>query len=564
MIEDNKNNAVEKVENVIANNDNSNDTKASNQREYTHQDQVVDKIVEERNLGVKRQKEQRKQIERARARERVELARIKAQRKAEKQKMKVNLEREKHERKAFLKSQKQEMKKHEKEQKARRKERNRGKGGYVTAIVTLGIATLVLASVLTYTFMMPSATDMAIEWAYNKSFYSTVEYATNIDLNLSKVMATKDKGEMQKYLVDVAINGELCENELQSLPLQDESKFYTCKLVNQISDFSKYLNNKLINGEQITKSDYETMVTLYEANATFMQALNEMCDKAGGDFCFRSMLSGARGNALIKGFSNLENLSVAFPQMIYDGPFSDGLDSREIKGLTGEEISEEQAVKEFKRIFDGYDLENVKCTGQLNGQIQCYDVEGSLDGQILFAQISKKGGKLIMFSYSGNCDSLEIEKEQAIESAMEAFEKLGIDGMQAVWINQANNVYTINFAYEKENTVIYPDLIKVRVCGKSGMVIGLEARTYYQNHTQRDIGKASISERQARDNVADDMQVQTTRLCIVPIGNSLEVLCYEFSGTIGESTYYVYIDASTGRQVQMFKVISSTEGELLM
>ena len=169
-----------------------------------------------------------------------------------------------------------------------------------------------------------------------------------------------------------------------------------------------------------------------------------------------------------------------------------------------------------------------------------------------------------MFSYSGNCDSLEIEQEQAIESAMEAFEKLGIDGMQAVWINQANNVYTINFAYEKENTVIYPDLIKVRVCGKSGMVIGLEARTYYQNHTQRDIKSASITESQARNNVADDMQVQTTRLCIVPIGNSLEVLCYEFSGTIGESTYYVYIDASTGRQVQMFKVISSTEGELLM
>ena len=560
---DDKNNALEKVEKVISNNVNS-----EGERDYSNQQKQVDEIVEERHLGVKRQKEQRKQIEKARARQRVELAQIKAKRKAEKQKMKVNLEREKRERKAQLKAQKQERKKYAKEQKAKRAERrkaqNRGKGGYITAIVSLGIATLVLASVLTYTFMMPSMSDMAIEWAYNKSFYNTVEYVDSIDLNLSKVMATKDTGEMQKYLLDVAINSELCESELQNMPLQDESKFYTCKLVNQIGDFSKYAHNKLVNGEQITKSDYETMVTLYDANATLKQSLSEMCEKMGGDFCFRSMLSGGKGNTLIKGFTNLENLSVSFPQMIYDGPFSDGLDNREIKGINGEEISQEMALQEFKRIFDNYQLQDVKVSGQLNGQIECYDIEGSLDGQVLFAQISKKGGKLIMFSYAGTCDSLQIEQEKAIFSAQEMFTKLGITNMQPVWINQANNVYTINFAFEKENTIIYPDLIKVRVCGKSGMVIGLEGRTYYQNHTQREIEKALLSSADAQQKVSDKMQVETSRLCIVPLGNSSEVLCYEFSGSIDGATYYVYVNASTGRQVQMFKVISSTEGELLM
>ena len=56
----------------------------------------------------------------------------------------------------------------------------------------------------------------------------------------------------------------------------------------------------------------------------------------------------------------------------------------------------------------------------------------------------------------------------------------------------------------------------------------------------------------------------TARLALVPIGLKSEKLCYEFSGEYDGSTYYVYIDANTGRQVEMFKVIESTEGTLLM
>ena len=60
------------------------------------------------------------------------------------------------------------------------------------------------------------------------------------------------------------------------------------------------------------------------------------------------------------------------------------------------------------------------------------------------------------------------------------------------------------------------------------------------------------------------MEVNSIRLALVPIGTSAEKLCYEFAGEFDGSTYYVYIDAKSGRQVEMFKVIESTEGTLLM
>ena len=51
---------------------------------------------------------------------------------------------------------------------------------------------------------------------------------------------------------------------------------------------------------------------------------------------------------------------------------------------------------------------------------------------------------------------------------------------------------------------------------------------------------------------------------MVPVGETSEKLCYEFTGTYDDSTFYVYIDALSGKQVQMFKVVESTEGTLLV
>jgi germination protein YpeB len=176
----------------------------------------------------------------------------------------------------------------------------------------------------------------------------------------------------------------------------------------------------------------------------------------------------------------------------------------------------------------------------------------------------KKGGKLIMFAYAGDCMATNINEQQAVENGAKFLKTVGVENLKAVWINLTGNVYTINFAGEQNGVIIYGDLIKVRVCAQTNMVIGIEAKSYYTNHTERLIGKASLSERQAESKVFDQIEIETSRLALVPIGNSSEKLCYEFSGEFNGQTYYVYIDAVTGRQVEMFKVIKSTEGTLLM
>ncbi|MBE7087367.1 MAG: hypothetical protein E7369_03610 [Clostridiales bacterium] len=549
-MEEKKNNAVEKTENAIKR---SNDKKNG-------EDARRERAIKQQRVRAER--------ERIRAEKRIELARIKAQKQAERERAMANAERERIRLKAELEHKKMEKRAKRDELKRRHRQENKkrrhGFGGWIVATVTLGVASVLLASALTFMMVNPSTNGDLLEAGYSKSFYDTIEQVDNIDLNLSKILVTKDSGAMQKYLVDTAINSELAENDFQQLPIHDESKFFTTKLINQIGDYSKYLNNKIINGDTLTSSDMQNLVTLYKANKKLKESLNRISGNLSGDYSFDSLLKASENDPILLEFNSLQNMSVDFPELIYDGPFSDGLDSREIKGLKGSEITKAKAEETFQKIFKDYPLEDVKCVGETNSNMPCYNVQASVGDEELYAQISKVGGHLIMFDCAGNCESQAFDSSDCIETALKFIENQNVKDMKPVWINLANNVYTINFAVEDAGVIVYSDLIKVRVCSNTNKVIGYESTGYYMNHHERTIPSAKLSEEKAMASVSDHIEVQSARLALVPIGNSSEKLCYEFSGESEGEIYYVYIDAVSGRQVEMFKVISSSNGELLM
>lgn len=509
---------------------------------------------EKRKLAYKREKERRKYERKERKEARIaEKNRLKAQEKAERNQ---------------IKKMKAENEQAYREQRRKDREKRRkaggGFGGWLAAVISLGASSLVLATVLIVTLFVPSDKDRALESGYRKSFFDTVAQVDNIDLNLSKILATSEESGLQKYLVDTAINSELAENNLSQLPLEDESKFYTAKLINQVGDYTKYLNEKLVDGEGITAGERENLYKLYKAVGQLRESLQRTVGNMTTDFSFSSMLGGGDGNLVISEFNDLQELSVEYPELIYDGPFSDGKDEREIKGLSEKTVTEEEAEKVFVDIFSGFNLKNVKSAGKGEGNLSCFNFNAEVNGDNLYAQISERDGKLIMFAYSGSCMETVIDADTAESNALKFLGTLGIENMKAVWINLANNLFTINFASENNGVIIYSDLIKIRVCAETGKIIGMEATSYYTNHTERIIPSPLLSVSAAKNKVSDNITVLTSRLAVIPFGEKTEKLSYEFSGTYDGATYYVYIDAVTGRQIEMFKVIESTEGMLLM
>ncbi len=460
--------------------------------------------------------------------------------------------------------QKREMRAQERREK---REKSRGIGGWLAAVISLGCAVLVLGGLLAYTVFTPMDEYMAVSTKEQQSFYDLVGYVDAIDVNLSKLVVSKDDEKRQKLLGEVRVQSSLATESISSLAIKDEDKFYTTKFINQISDFSKYLSEKLIDGEKLTSDDINTLKDMHEVNTQLRLSLSELSSKLDENYDFKSLFEGKEGDVIISKFKELEQSAVDYPHMIYDGAFSDGTTSKTAKYLEGlENLSKMQAEGAFKKYFADYKLKNVELIGETTGQvIETYNLEAVDENDVtISAQITKKGGKLVEFNYFKDCKEANISIEKSIEIADNFLEKVGYKSIKAVWTADSGNVITINYASTVNGVICYPDLIKVNVCRERGVVSGLEASSYIYNHTSRQIAQASVSLNEAKEKVSKEINIKTSRLAVIPKGESNEVLAYEFSGLSGGSTYYVYIDAKTGKEVDIFKVIETTEGILLM
>ena len=80
----------------------------------------------------------------------------------------------------------------------------------------------------------------------------------------------------------------------------------------------------------------------------------------------------------------------------------------------------------------------------------------------------------------------------------------------------------------------------------------------------RDLPQVEIAESNARSKVSSSLTIESQKLALIPIKYGNETLCYEYKCSLNNSTYYVYINAVTGEEEQILKVIKTTNGDLLM
>jgi hypothetical protein len=65
------------------------------------------------------------------------------------------------------------------------------------------------------TVFMPTEIDTTLASAYEKSYYETVDYVNDMDIDMAKILASADKKSQQKYFNDLSVNSELAENGLK-------------------------------------------------------------------------------------------------------------------------------------------------------------------------------------------------------------------------------------------------------------------------------------------------------------------------------------------------------------
>ena len=65
------------------------------------------------------------------------------------------------------------------------------------------------------------------------------------------------------------------------------------------------------------------------------------------------------------------------------------------------------------------------------------------------------------------------------------------------------------------------------------------------------------------ERVGSRLTAESARLCVIP-KNKKEYLCYEISATDGEDQFLSYIDARTGVERDLMRVLNEDNGRLVM
>ena len=452
------------------------------------------------------------------------------------------------------------------ERRANRKERQHapGFGGWLAAVIALGVTTLALGTMMTFGWLNMNGMEADMASIHTESVYELNSIVDNLDAELSKAAVSSSPAEQIKLLNEIAVDSEMAEVILERLPVDNTLTQNMTSFVNKMGDRATSMLNTLARGGKLSKSQQATLMYMYETNQQMKSVINELTASATPKNMMKAW-KGKEGNFMVKSFETLENTTVEVPKEINDGPFAENIKKVNARALESrEEITAAKAEELARKYFERYSLTDVRCTGEaIANQLECFNLELKTKDGDMFAQLSKKGGMVVMFDSYKDCSQNNFSVERCFDIAEEFLKSLGIDDMEEVWVSENGTTCNLNFVYEDDDVVFYPDMIKIKVCEERGIVTGMEALAYCLNHTERSAGGAQISKSEAKAKLNPSFNIEGSRLAVIPVDGE-EVLAYEFYGNFGEHDYYIYIDAVTGEEVEVLTVIGTKQGRALM
>ncbi len=406
---------------------------------------------------------------------------------------------------------------------------------------------------------------------FQRQFYDLIGHVENAQVDLAKAMVSGGSKDIIKYLNDTIFQSYRAQDKLTQLPFDHGGIRRTESFLNQLGDYCTAMVNKSLEGVVLEESEIKTLGELQNYANILSQQLIELQGqivKGGvnfGDLRREGNRSLSELNNRMKEFNliNFEEKVQDYPELIYDGPFSEHLQGVKPK-LKGEKIKENEALDIIRKHFNKDEIGDIRLVGKTeNTPIPGYHVQGygKEDGDISFV-ITETGGKILWYLNPRPIGESKLDLDNAIKKADEFLKKEGYKDMVSTYTTSYEGQAVINFAYEDGDVIVYPDLIKVKVALDNGEIIGLETQGYLTNHQERNIGEPGVSVQEARQRLSSGVEIEEIRLAIIPTPGKKEVLCYEFKVSHGKDRYLIYIDANDGQQRQMLLLIDNKDGTL--
>lgn len=421
--------------------------------------------------------------------------------------------------------------------------------------------------------------EVALDNHYQMLFHDVKEHVENVQVDLSKALVATTKDRNIVLFTDIMNNANSAQDKLGQMPISHKDISSTQKFLTQAADYSYFLMQKHLQGEDITDEQRKNLTDLQQDAAAFngeLAAVQESMsdpDYVYGVAYINEINKGEKSTAEESAFHtslvDFEGSISKSPELLYDGPFADQMLNSKPKGLGEGEVNEKKAANIALDFLGKGKVEDMESFEQGEGidkqRIPTNTFYAYMDGEnkdsAAYISVSKKGGKVIWMTNPRPLGPKKLSKKEAEAAALKFLGEKGFENMEPNYSLDYDGYILFNFAHKKGDVTVYPDLVKVKVALDTGEVIGMDAALYYLAHHERDIKEPGISIEEARNVLKNKFDVNSERLAIIPKGKE-EILAYEFKGRYGDGEFIIYINADNGDEEQILQIIKNENGTL--
>lgn len=400
---------------------------------------------------------------------------------------------------------------------------------------------------------------------YQRAFHQLTYRIDQLNEEIGTVLAMNSRKSLSPALAEVwritsEARGDVGQLPLSLLPFNKTEEF-----LSNIGDFSYRVAVRDLDKEPLTDKEINTLKKLYEKSSEIKQELRKVQSLAIKNnlrwMDVELALASEKeptDNTIVDGFKTVEKNVEQISEVNWGVTKQNQLQEKVNldRYLKGKPIDKNQAQKLALSFVNIKNPKNVEVNETFqHSKYTAYNVTiHENDEEITYVDIAKKGGHPILMLNNRDVKESKISLNEATKRAEKFLKKQGFKNMILADSNQFDNVGIVTFVHLMDNVIVYPDSVTLKVALDNGEIIGYEAINYLTSHKQRTLPKKMISLEEARKQVNPNVDVHEEQLAIIKNELGNEILCYEFIGTLGDDTYKMYINATTGEEEKVEKL----------
>lgn len=439
-------------------------------------------------------------------------------------------------------------------------------------VTTFLSAALVVTSVLAFTGMRR---------ARQLELYTRINTSHAFDELVVSVYELSNALEKSVYATDPILESVLCSQIMARamtgqmaagvLPYGSQELERISTFLGKTGDYAGALARSVGEKGGYGEDELDTLQSLSETAAVLSVNLQEMQRLIlAGELTMEEAMGMLRAGDGEEGvplageiFQTIEAEFPEMPALIYDGPFSDALSDRGVQLLEGmEEVSAEEAktaAARFLEVEESLLTEVGECAGDIPSR--CFVTY--LHGGEYTVEVTRQGGivKSVLSSRMPGAANYSVEVALAMADDFIAGQEL--DTMRRSYHMVRDGVLYVNYEYDQEGVLCYPDLVKVGIALDTGELMSYDAAGYIRCHGERELPEPEISRVEAQEKVPDSLSVRTWQLAVIPSPGGEELLCHEFvCRSDNEQQYIIYVNAVTGAEEKILILLEDDSGSL--